>query len=1129
MVHSSESLSLASLRGQPAQYKDVRQRKDDPSIAGPRVAGANGDLAGISFRRLHPEKWRIILHFHRGHLTRLELVTYHQTSQIPTPVREPNMHHRRNILLWFSASLILGGVRLVAAEVSQQPPARQPSIVVGAKSAQEEAAQTSPATAAASKSQLIGKGPQVQWIWGPKPKQQSYFLRKEFEAQSDSAVLIATCDNQMTVWLNGTEVAKSTSWERPVLVDVSKAIKRGKNTLLVEAGNQGGVAGFALKLVAGSTYVVSDASWSSANLKDSANWGETVKLASMGASPWGDVFRSPKQSLPSSTPRNVFQLQAGFQVDLLYTVPRDQQGSWVSMAFDNKGRIIASDQGGKGLYRITPSKLGTDEPTRVEKLDVAITSAHGLLYAFESLYVSVNGGPGSGLYRLRDTNGDDQYDERNKLMALRGGGEHGPHAVRLSPDGKSLYVIAGNHTDPPKYNAKRLAGRWDEDLLLPRQWDARGHARGKLAPGGWIAKTDPEGKQWEIISIGYRNPYDMDFNVDGELFAYDADMEWDMGSPWYRPTRVVHATSGSEFGWRSGTGKWPTYFVDSLPPTVEIGPGSPVGATFGYGAKFPAKYQRALYILDWTFGTIYAIHMTPQGASYVGQKEEFLSRTPLPLTDADVGPDGALYFTVGGRNTQSALYRVTYSGDEPTTPAVEPDSQFASLRASRRLLETYHRQDAEGAKAIPLALEHLHNQDRHIRYAARTALEHQDVATWRDQVLDLQDAKALITGCVALARSGVEADQPLALEALARISFGGLTETQQLELLRAYALVFIRLKPADRETSSTLVKSLAPHYPAKSNRVNRELSRLLVYLNSPTVVGKTLELMHGEKTKHDSSIPELLSRNPGYGGTIAQMLANMPDLQKLHYAFMLRNMKFGWTLEERRSYFAWLAKERSLKGGASYQGFIDNIQKDALANATENERTALAASEAPKPPAEADLPKPIGPGRKWTTDEIVSLASNSLHGRDYQAGRRAFAAAKCISCHRFAGEGGATGPDLTNTAGRFSIRDVSESVVRPSRVISDQYRAMAIITDGGKSYVGRVISSDDKTITIMADPVDATKIVVIDRDEIESMQPSRVSLMPSETFDQLNEDEVLDLLAYLVSRGDPNSREFQGN
>ena len=135
-----------------------------------------------------------------------------------------------------------------------------------------------------------------------------------------------------------------------------------------------------------------------------------------------------------------------------------------------------------------------------------------------------------------------------------------------------------------------------------------------------------------------------------------------MGSPWYRPTRVCHVTSGSEFGWRSGTGKWPTYFPDSLPPALDVGPGSPTGVVFGTGARFPEKYQRALYILDWTFGTIYAVHLKPRGASYTATMEEFVSGTPLPVTDMVVGPDRAMYFTVGGRRAQSSLYRVTYQG-----------------------------------------------------------------------------------------------------------------------------------------------------------------------------------------------------------------------------------------------------------------------------------------------------------------------------------------------------------------------------------------------------------------------------------------------------------------------------------
>ena len=110
----------------------------------------------------------------------------------------------------------------------------------------------------------------------------------------------------------------------------------------------------------------------------------------------------------------------------------------------------------------------------------------------------------AGLYRLRDTNGDDQFDEVQLLRRLAGRGEHGPHAVILGPDKKSLYVCCGNHTNLPKVESSRVPRNWQEDLLLPRMWDANGHARGRLAPGGFICKTDPDGKKWELVSVGYR-------------------------------------------------------------------------------------------------------------------------------------------------------------------------------------------------------------------------------------------------------------------------------------------------------------------------------------------------------------------------------------------------------------------------------------------------------------------------------------------------------------------------------------------------------------------------------------------------------------------------------------------------
>ena len=256
----------------------------------------------------------------------------------------------------------------------------------------------------------------------------------------------------------------------------------------------------------------------------------------------------------AATPVGQLKIAKGFRVELLYSVPRDQQGSWVNLCVDPRGRLIVSDQYG-GLYRVTPPEMiGAGGPTQIEKFPVELGEAQGLLWAFDSLYVVVNRGQkyASGLYRVRDTDGDDQLDEVKMLRPIQGGGEHGPHAVLLTPDGKSLMVVCGNQTKLMEYSKTRVPPIWGEDHLLPRMPDGRGFMRGVLGPGGAIYRVDPDGKDWELVSVGFRNQYDAAFNRHGELFTYDADMEWDFNTPWYRPTRVCLVTSGSEFGWQIG-------------------------------------------------------------------------------------------------------------------------------------------------------------------------------------------------------------------------------------------------------------------------------------------------------------------------------------------------------------------------------------------------------------------------------------------------------------------------------------------------------------------------------------------------------------------------------------------------
>ena len=362
-------------------------------------------------------------------------------------------------------------------------------------------------------------GPRAAWIWGPN-NDAKYVLRTtvKLDAVPSAARLKASCDNVCAVFVNGKRVGGGSEWQEPSDASVAGQLQPGLNVIEAEVENQGGAAGFVLKLAMRGgdgklTWAVSDEAWTFADRRG-ADGGDPVQVRGRyGDGPWNDVFS--REAIVSRVPAGVFELLPGFAVEKLFTVPKDELGSWVCIAFDGKGRLLASDQGDKGICRITlPAAGERGGETRVERLDfskceVQPTGAQGMLWAFDSLYFSINGGPGSGLYRARDTDGDDQFDQCVKLKDFRGGGEHGPHALRLSPDGQRIFVICGNHTKPPFDEGEELTNRdytsriptnWSEDHLLPRMWDANGHARGIMAPGGWIASTDVDGKTWDICS-----------------------------------------------------------------------------------------------------------------------------------------------------------------------------------------------------------------------------------------------------------------------------------------------------------------------------------------------------------------------------------------------------------------------------------------------------------------------------------------------------------------------------------------------------------------------------------------------------------------------------------------------------
>jgi putative heme-binding domain-containing protein len=818
---------------------------------------------------------------------------------------------------------------------------------------------------------------------------------------------------------------------------------------------------------------------------------------------------------PPATDPSTMKVAKGFRVELLYSVPKNEQGSWVCMCVDPKGRLIVSDQYGS-LYRVTPPPLGQSEGTKVEKIPAPIGSAQGLLWAFDSLYVVVNSSK-SGLYRVTSSQGNDTLDRVELLRTFEGGGgEHGPHAVVLHPDGQRLTVVCGNQTKLTRYDETRVPPFWGEDHLLPRLPDGNGFMKGVLGPGGAIYHVSPDGKHWELYSVGFRNQYDVAYHKNGDLFTYDADMEWDMNTPWYRPTRVCLVTSGSEFGWRNGAGKYPPYYPDNLPGVVDVGPGSPTGVCFGYGAQFPRKYQEALYICDWSYGKLYAVHLRQHGSAYKGELEEFITGTPLPLTDVVINPhDGAMYFTIGGRRTKSGLYRVTYGGGTTgdAAPADQADPQAEAARQKRLALEKYHRR--VGPEAVEVAWPALSHEDRFIQFAACVVLEHQDPALWAEKALQESDPVKATHALLALIRvsapcpehtpdkkvRGEAALRAKVLAALERIDFGKLTDRQRLDLIRVYHVLFNRFGPPTAEQREALLQRYRPVFPTGQRYVDGELLQVLVYLQDETVAAKAMKLLADAPTQEE----------------------------QLEYVRALRMLRSGWTPELRRQYFLWFVKAANYKGGASFANFLKLIKADAVATLTEAERQALAdvLSATPatvKLPEEA--PRPFV--KAWTVDDLAPLLDSGLkQGRNFERGRRVFATAKCFACHRFDNEGGSVGPDLTGVAGRFSPRDLLESILEPSKEISDQYQAVEILTKDERIIVGRIVNLNNDTIMVNTDMLNPGSTVSVHRNNIDSMKPSKISMMPAGLLDTYKPEEILDLLAYMLSRGDRQHPMFR--
>ncbi len=161
-------------------------------------------------------------------------------------------------------------------------------------------------------------------------------------------------------------------------------------------------------------------------------------------------------------------------------------------------------------------------------------------------------------------------------------------------------------------------------------------------------------------------------------------------------------------------------------------------------------------------------------------------------------------------------------------------------------------------------------------------------------------------------------------------------------------------------------------------------------------------------------------------------------------------------------------------------------------------------------------------------EDLQPALDQLTRGRNFARGKQAFNDAQCILCHRLGNEGGSVGPDLTGVASRFTARDIMESILEPSKVVSEQFQNISVTTKAGEEVTGRLVEETNDKLELVINPLAPDNRTVVRKQDVVRRDASKISPMPEGAVNILTRDEILDLIAYLQSGGNERADSFSG-
>jgi putative heme-binding domain-containing protein len=168
------------------------------------------------------------------------------------------------------------------------------------------------------------------------------------------------------------------------------------------------------------------------------------------------------------------------------------------------------------------------------------------------------------------------------------------------------------------------------------------------------------------------------------------------------------------------------------------------------------------------------------------------------------------------------------------------------------------------------------------------------------------------------------------------------------------------------------------------------------------------------------------------------------------------------------------------------------------------------------------------PRTEWTLADLAPAVEQMKNGRSYATGKQIFTVAACIACHKMDNVGNSFGPDLTKLDPKLKPIDVLKDMLDPSARINEKFQTVQLLLADGQVKTGLVVEETPQQLKLVENPLNKVEPITINKSDIEERQVGKVSIMPKGLLDKLTKDEILDLVAFVYSKGNKQHELFKG-